>query len=88
MMDSSVLDESREPLRLPAFEKAVMQSVTCALEQWRDEAMDGELSVLAQKPLLMILPCQILMHGIAHGCPCTVTELFESRESWEACRCC
>ena len=51
MMDSSVLDESREPLRLPAFEKAVMQSVTRALEQWRDEAMDGELSVLAQQPL-------------------------------------
>ena len=85
MMDSSVLDESREPLRLPAFEKAVMQSVTRALEQWRDEAMDGELSVLAQKPLSIILPCQMLMYGIARRCPCTVTELFESRVSWEAC---
>jgi hypothetical protein len=42
MMDSSSLDESREPLRLPAFEKAVMQSVTRALELWRDEAMEGE----------------------------------------------
>ena len=41
MMDSSVLDASREPLKLPAFEKAVMQSVTRALEVWRDEAMEG-----------------------------------------------
>ena len=40
-MASSVLDTSREPLRLPQFEKAVMQSVTRALEVWRDEAMEG-----------------------------------------------
>ena len=41
MMDSSILDESREPLKLPAFEKAAMQSVTRALEVWRDEAMES-----------------------------------------------
>ena len=49
MMDSSVLDESREPLKLPAFEKAVMQSVTHALEQWRDEAMEGDLPALSHR---------------------------------------
>ncbi len=47
MMDSSVLDTSREPLRLPQFEKAVMQSVTRALEVWRDEAMEGGLASFA-----------------------------------------
>ena len=42
MVDSTSLDEAREPLRLPAFEKAVMLAVTRALEAWRDEAMEGE----------------------------------------------
>ena len=41
MVDSTSLDEAREPLRLPAFEKAVMAAVTRALEAWRDEAIDG-----------------------------------------------
>lgn len=41
MVDNTSLDDSREPLRLPAFEKAVMMAVTRALEMWRDEAMDG-----------------------------------------------
>ena len=41
MVDSTSIDEAREPLRLPAFEKAVMMSVTRALEMWRDEAMEG-----------------------------------------------
>ncbi|BDA43116.1 Dynamin-2B [Coccomyxa sp. Obi] len=40
MANSTVIDEGREPLRLPAFEKAVMFAVTQALEQWRDEAME------------------------------------------------
>lgn len=53
MMDSSVLDESREPLKLPAFEKAVMQSVTRALEVWRDEAMDGGPPSSARKYYLL-----------------------------------
>ena len=42
MVDSTSIDEAREPLRLPAFEKAVMMSVTRALEMWRDEAMEGK----------------------------------------------
>lgn len=41
MANSTVVDDAREPLRLPAFEKAVMFAVTQALEKWRDEAMEG-----------------------------------------------
>lgn len=68
MMDSSVLDESREPLKLPAFEKAVMQSVTRALEQWRDEAMEGERQCL-HRSLCQILCVLTHMHGIVSGYP-------------------
>ena len=57
MMDSSILDESREPLKLPAFEKAVMQSVTLALEVWRDEAMEGALPAFASILSFYALNC-------------------------------
>ncbi|KAK9915279.1 hypothetical protein WJX75_007044 [Coccomyxa subellipsoidea] len=40
MTNSTVLDDTREPLKLPAFEKAVLFAVTQALETWRDEAME------------------------------------------------
>ncbi|EIE26899.1 hypothetical protein COCSUDRAFT_64712 [Coccomyxa subellipsoidea C-169] len=40
MTNTTVLDDTREPLRLPAFEKAVLFAVTQALENWRDEAME------------------------------------------------
>lgn len=46
MTDTTVLDETREPLKLPAFEKAVMFAVTQALERWRDEAMEGAYYLL------------------------------------------
>lgn len=44
MTNSTVLDDTREPLKLPAFEKAVLFAVTQALETWRDEAMEGVLT--------------------------------------------
>jgi hypothetical protein len=52
MVDSTSLDEGREPLRLPAFEKAVMLAVTRALETWRDEAIDGARAALSCRHLL------------------------------------
>lgn len=33
--------ESKEPLRLPAFEKVIGFAVQKALEDWRDEALEG-----------------------------------------------
>lgn len=44
MTDTTVLDDTREPLKLPAFERAVMMAVTRALESWREEAMEGTCS--------------------------------------------
>ena len=83
MMDSSVLDESREPLKLPAFEKAVMQSVTRALEQWRDEAMEGELPLLALKPLSDFV--HVDAYAWHCGRPsCTFADLPDSKR-WRAC---
>lgn len=35
--------ENKEPLRLPAFEKVIGFAVQKALEDWRDEALEGEL---------------------------------------------
>ena len=72
MMDSSVLDESREPLKLPAFEKAVMQSVTRALEVWRDEAMDGGPPSPAHHALMSILMlswCSLTLGALAEQRP-------------------
>lgn len=34
--------ETKEPLRLPAFEKVIGFAVQKALEDWRDEALEGE----------------------------------------------
>lgn len=34
--------ENKEPLRLPAFEKVIGFAVQKALEDWRDEALEGE----------------------------------------------
>lgn len=42
MTDTTQLDPSRESLKLPAFEATAMVAVTKALEQWRDEALQGE----------------------------------------------
>lgn len=39
LADSPGLDARREPLRLPAFERAVVGAATKALEGWRDEAL-------------------------------------------------
>ena len=35
--------ETKEPLRLPGFEKAIGFAVQKALEDWRDEALEGAL---------------------------------------------
>ena len=43
LTESSTLDTTKEPLKLPGFEVAVMQAVTKALENWRDEALEGAL---------------------------------------------
>jgi len=43
LLDSTVMDESRTPLKLPHFEMAVMVAATKALESWRDEALEGGL---------------------------------------------
>ena len=34
--------ENKEPLRLPAFEKVIGFAVQKALEDWRDEALEGK----------------------------------------------
>ena len=41
LIDSTTLDETRTPLKLPQFEMSVMVAATKALEAWRDEALDG-----------------------------------------------
>ena len=41
LVDTMIVDERREPLKLPAFEAAVMHAATRALERWRDEALEG-----------------------------------------------
>ena len=42
--------ETKEPLRLPAFEKVIGFAVQKALEDWRDEALEGaNTSHLSQK---------------------------------------
>lgn len=41
LLDSTVIDETRTPLKLPQFEMAVMVAATKALEQWRDEGLEG-----------------------------------------------
>ena len=38
--------ETKEPLRLPAFEKVIGFAVQKALEDWRDEALEGMLCAL------------------------------------------
>ena len=43
LIDSTVLDDSRTPLKLPGFERVVMLAATKALELWRDEALEGDL---------------------------------------------
>lgn len=42
LLDSTVIDETRTPLKLPQFEMAVMIAATKALETWRDEALEGD----------------------------------------------
>ena len=42
LLDSTVIDETRTPLKLPQFEMAVMIAATRALETWRDEALEGD----------------------------------------------
>ena len=43
MVDTTVMDDAREALRLPAFEAATITAATRALEGWRDEALEGAL---------------------------------------------
>ena len=43
LLDTTVLDESRTPLKLPGFERVVTLAATKALESWRDEALEGTL---------------------------------------------
>lgn len=43
LLDSTILDESRTPLKLPGFERVVMLAATKALETWREEALEGML---------------------------------------------
>lgn len=40
--DDGTYVETKEPLRLPAFEKVIGFAVQKALEDWRDEALEGE----------------------------------------------
>ncbi|KAK9815384.1 hypothetical protein WJX72_002710 [[Myrmecia] bisecta] len=49
MADSVTFDETREALRLPGFEKAVMTAVTKALEEWREEAMEVVKALVAME---------------------------------------
>ena len=42
--DDGTYVETKEPLRLPAFEKVIGFAVQKALEDWRDEALEGECS--------------------------------------------
>lgn len=46
---ASGLDSGREPLRLPAFETAVVAAATRALEGWRDEALKVAATVVAME---------------------------------------
>ena len=45
LLDSTVIDETRTPLKLPQFEMAVMIAATRALETWRDEALEGDTTL-------------------------------------------
>lgn len=42
LLDSTILDDTRTPLKLPHFETAVMIAATKALELWRNEALEGD----------------------------------------------
>ena len=53
LVDTTIVDERREPLKLPAFEAAVMHAATRALERWRDEALEGA----AAHARVHMLPC-------------------------------
>ena len=43
--------DNKEPLRLPAFEKVIGFAVQKALEDWRDEALEGLHCNLSQSRL-------------------------------------
>jgi hypothetical protein len=61
-----VIDDTREPLKLPAFERAIMIAVTSALETWREEAMEGtkqELHPVAADHSGGISPCLLIQHS-------------------------
>ena len=45
LTEPSTLDATKEPLKLPGFEQAVMIACTKALENWRDEALEGECTL-------------------------------------------
>ncbi|KAK9826828.1 hypothetical protein WJX81_004888 [Elliptochloris bilobata] len=49
LVDTTVVDERREPLKLPAFEAAVMHAATRALERWRDEALEVARTIVCME---------------------------------------
>ena len=56
-LESTTIDDSKTPLKLPQFETTVMIAATRALELWRDEALEGRLSSHPPSPLFQ-LPSQ------------------------------
>ena len=58
LVDTTVLDTSKEPLKLPAFESAVMVAATKALESWRDEALEGAPGFVWPFPSFTCVPNQ------------------------------
>ena len=66
--------ENKEPLRLPAFEKVIGFAVQKALEDWRDEALEGEalfpsVQPTACMPTLAQALEQLQMHVSRAGIP-------------------
>ena len=49
--------ENKEPLRLPAFEKVIGFAVQKALEDWRDEALEGEMLLSFVTPSCLQSAC-------------------------------
>lgn len=49
LLDSTTVDETRTPLKLPQFEQAVMIAATKALELWREEALEGDM-----RPIMLL----------------------------------
>ena len=67
--------ETKEPLRLPAFEKVIGFAVQKALEDWRDEALEGEhLHQAAWSDVstcsFMIWPVEYWICSMQICCPC------------------